>query len=197
MGKRLFLLLLGGLIGIVMSPQTLIATDEIVAMQPDFDAVETIEPVKPAESLAEPAMPATQRNVKAAPVAYVSQPKNYIVTVYTQEMIAHGLSYTDIYKTGKLIYAHNSANLLGNLKNLSYGEVFYITEPSGTKAYQVMAMPTYNKTDDGYLEHDPYLMGKIKNTALGYDLALMTCAGLPVGNNGDATQRLVVFANEV
>lgn len=188
MGKRLFLLLIGGLIGVVMSPRALIAADRIEAQQPDFDAVETVElPVEKPVEAKTISVPAPKQ------IEQVKQPVNYTVTVYAPEMVAHGLSYSDIYKTGKLLYAHNSGNLFGGLGGLNIGEVFYVTEPGGTKAYQVATKVLYNKTADGYLNNDPYLMGNIVYTAMGHDLALMTCAGVSYGN-GDASQRLVVFA---
>ena len=59
-----------------------------------------------------------------------------------------------------------------------------------------MTTAVYQKTADGNLEGDPKLMGNIASTALGYDVALLTCAGTPYGN-GDASHRLVVFANRI
>lgn len=188
MGKRLFLLLMSAAATIVMSPRILIATDEIVVQQPDFHAVETIEQVEPVELVIEKPLAIAQTTVP------IKQPVNYTVTIYATEMVAHGLSYSDIYKTGKLIYAHNSDNLFGNLKYLGYGEVFYVTEPTGVTAYQVVSRAIYNKTSDEFLDNDPYLMGKLVYTANGYDIAMMTCEGSY--GNGDAPQRLVVFANK-
>ena len=58
------------------------------------------------------------------------------------------------------------------------------------------AIQIYRKTEDGNLENDRGLMTRIANTALGYDVALFTCHGTSYGN-GDASHRLVVFANAV
>ena len=52
----------------------------------------------------------------------------------------------------------------------------------------------YEKTADGYLNGDPYLMGDIVYGAMGHSVALMTCAGKMIYPN-DATHRLVVYAD--
>ena len=189
MAKRLFLLFLIASIGVICSPRGLMATDSFVSGAPVFDAVETV-------AIEEPE-PEPEAPVVAAPAAgYAPQIMNYTVTIQSGEMVAHGLSYGDIYKTGRLVYGHNSSNLLGNLVYRSIGETISVTEGGVTQNYQVVNMVTYEKTADGYLNNDPYLMGDITYTAMGYDIALMTCAGVSYGN-GDASHRLVVYANAV
>ena len=192
MAKRLFLLFLVCVFEMTGLSLDLTAADTFVSGMPDFAAVETVPEPEP-EPEPEPAAP-------LAPVAGyevpVKQTVNYTVTIYSGEMVVHNLSYGDLYKTGKLIYGHNSSNLLGNLGHLSIGEVFTITEGGVTSNYQVTNMVMYEKTPDGFLNGDWDLMGQIMRTAMGNDVAIMTCAGQSYGN-GDASHRLVVYANRV
>ncbi|MDO5451881.1 MAG: hypothetical protein Q4F56_02225 [Candidatus Saccharibacteria bacterium] len=187
MSKRLFLLSIFGIVfGLITSSEALTAADSFVPVEPDFHAVETV-PLPEPEPEPEPEAP-------AAPV--MPQLANYTVTIQTAEIVAHNLSYYDIYKTEKLVYGHNSNNLLGSLAYRYAGETFTITEGGVTRNYRVAAVVTYAKTADGYLNGDPMLMGDIMRTAMGYDVALMTCAGTGYGN-GDASHRLVVYADAI
>ena len=95
-----------------------------------------------------------------------------------------------------MIYGHNSAGLLGSLFYRYPGETITVTEGGVTSNYVVSAVATYAKTPDGRLEGDPGLMSSIANTAMGHDLALFTCAGTNYGN-GDASHRLVVYADRI
>lgn len=200
MGKRLFLLLIVGFMGIINTPEILMATDSVVAENPVFNAVETV-PLPEPEPEPAPEPKSVSLTVQyAAPVAgYATMPAtpqitNYTVTVYSGTIVADNLSYYDIYKTNKLVYGHNSYNLLGNLSNRYVGETITITEGGVTQTYRVSDVVLYEKTSEGYLNHDRTLMGKIMRTALGHSVALMTCAGTSYGN-GDASHRLVVYAD--
>ncbi|MBR2994129.1 hypothetical protein IKF43_01915 [Candidatus Saccharibacteria bacterium] len=196
MAKRLFLLLFSSFIGIFGSPEFLTASDSFVASTPEFNAVETIvepEP-EPAQEVAPVVINYTAPAAGYQPAA--PQTKNYTVTIFTDKMIAENLSYNDIYKFRKLVYGHNSGNLLGNLGSLAVGEVFTIAEGGVAKSYRVADKVTYRKTADGNLENDSSLMRKIAYSAMGHSVALMTCAGQPLGG-GDATHRLVVYADAI
>lgn len=191
MGKRLFLFVLIGLMGLANTSGILTAADAVkVTGLNDAKAVETVALVEP-----EP-----EPEVIYAPAAGYAPVTpliaNYTVTVYSADIIADGLSYYDIYKTGMLVYGHNSSNLLGSLSNRYEGEIFTVTEGGVATNYRVAVKIWYNKTADGYLEGDPYLMGDIVDTAMNHSIALMTCAGVSYGN-GDASQRLVVYADRV
>ena len=200
MGKRLFLLLIISFIGIINTPNILMATDTVEAENPVFNAVETV-PLPEPEPEPEPE-PVSTTVQYAAPVAgYVTTPAapqvvNYTVTVYSGTIVADNLSYYDIYKTNKLVYGHNSYNLLGNLVNRYVGETITITEGGVAQTYRVSDIVLYEKTSDGYLNHDRTLMGRVMRTAMGHSVALMTCAGTSYGN-GDASHRLVVYADAI
>ena len=211
MAKRLFLLIICNLITVATTPGLLMATDKVgVTALSNTGVVETVplpveEPEEPeTEVVIAATQPATRAaNTVAAPVAgqattaktaTSAKSVNYTVSIYSNTMVAHNLSYNDLYKTGKLVYGHNSASLLGNLAARRVGEIITVTEGGVAKKYRVAAITRYEKTADGYLNGDPYLMGKIMRTALGHDIALLTCAGTAYGN-GDASHRLVVYAD--
>ena len=218
MAKRLFLLLLICSIGIAVSPSLLSADNYFPIKGPDFNAVETIipepepevepEPVKevvveqkPAVEQKAVATPASYATVEVAPAPVVPKTVNYTVSFYVNSLdeysrTASNLSYSGIYKFRKMIYGHNTANLLGNLAGRQVGETITITEGGATKNYRVAAIQVYQKTADGYLEGDKRLMNNIANTAMGHSLALLTCHGTNYGN-GDASHRLVVFVDEI
>lgn len=200
MAKRLFLLIIAGIMGATLSSETLMATDDFAAQEPVFHAVETV-PLPEPEPESEPEVVAeyVAYNAPAAgyePVAaYVPQTVNYTVTFYSSGIEVNP-DYYNIYKTGKLIYGHNSGNLLGDLAYRYVGEVITITEGGVIANYQVTDIVTYEKTADGYLNGDRGLMGRIMRSAMGHTVALMTCAGTSYGN-GDASHRLVVYADAI
>ena len=184
MGKRLFLLLFAGVMGMVSTSTALTAADGFEVKEPVFHAVETVVPE-----------PEPEPEVVYQPV-YTPQMANYTVTIYSGEMVAHDLSYADIYKTGKLVYGHNTGYLLGSLAYRYIGEEFTITEGGVATKYQVTDIALYEKTADGLLNNSKVLMKQIMQTAMGHSVALMTCAGTAYGN-GDASHRLVVYADAV
>ena len=209
MGKRLFLLLFIGLMGISLTPDFLSADDYFPIKNPEFHAVETKipEPEPVPEPAPEPVkIIVRQTAAKQAATAAITPPTpqkvNYTVSYYVGSpaefnSIALNLSYNGLYKYRKMIYGHNSGNLLGNLSNRKVGEIITITENGIVKNYQIASIRTFRKTEDQHLENDPNLMTNIANTALGHDIALFTCAGRVLGKSGDATHRLVVFANQI
>lgn len=205
MGKRLFLLLFSAFIGIIASPEILMASDSFTLTGLNNAGITETVPIvveEPEEEVVN--TDSSQRTSYSYKEDYsepVSRTKNYTVSVnvgsideYTSSV--YSLSYSHIYKFRKMIYGHNTSNLLGSLTSLDYGEVFTITEGGVTKEYQVMDVSIYTKTADGNLENNPKLMGKIANSAMGYDVALLTCYGTSYGN-GDASHRYVVFANAI
>ena len=109
--------------------------------------------------------------------------------------LASNLSYGDIYKFQKLVYAHNSSNLLGSLAYRYEGELITITEGAEATTYRVSAKVLYERTADGNLNGDKALMRDIAYNALGHDMALMTCAGTPNGHGG-ASHRLGIYADK-
>ena len=200
MAKRLFLLItamIASLLAIVTGPEFLTATDTVaVTGLSNKGVVETIPLPEP-----EPE-PVVTTVVAKAPVAGVAKAapapavQNYTVTIFSGQMVVHDLSYGDIYKTGKLVYGHNTGTLLGSLHSLGVGQTFTVTEGGAVTTYRVSDRVLYEKTADGYLNHNKGLMGSIMRTAMGHGVALMTCAGTSYGN-GDASHRLVIYGDAV
>ena len=208
MGKRLFLLLFISILGVIIDPYFLSADHAPEAKLPDFHAVETVVPEETASNNPETSIATETPKAPRADIApvIVAEPapvatKNYTVSYYVGSIeeytnTAVNLSYSGLYKFSKMIYGHNTANLLGNLSSMYIGEQFTVNENGTTNTYQVVNIVTYRKTADGNLENDRMLMKKIATTAMGSDLALFTCAGTMYGN-GDASHRLVVYANRI
>lgn len=209
MAKSLFLLLISNIIGIAFGFNYLSATDTIQTKTPGFDATqmetipEIVENVSVQPSIVEAApapVTAPAPAVAAAPVApvqvYVPSYVNYNVTIVTDKLVIDGLSYSDIYRTGKFIYGHNTANLLGNLTSLRHGEIFTLTEGGVTRQYRVIDSNIYEKAANGYLNGSKAVTKQVEINANGYDISIMTCYGTPYGN-GDASHRYVIFANAV
>ena len=129
MAKRLFLLLCVNLM-MVLSPWFLTAADTVsVVGVDDSRAVETVIPPEPEPELV------VASTVVTASAPVTPRVVNYIVSVVTDEIVGENLNYSSIYRTGKFIYAHNSSNLFGNLKNLNYDDIFTITEAGVTRTY--------------------------------------------------------------
>lgn len=196
MGKRLFLLLFAGIMGVVSSSTFLTDADEVVVAGIANTGVETVPLPEP-----EPAVATAEvyNYTPAAPVAgyapVATGPRvNYNVTAYVGSMqefnaISQSLSYSDIYKYGNLIYAHNSPALMGNLSSLYAGEVFTVTEGGVAVEYQVAVKPTEYAVSD--LAANRGAKMKSVTTGNGYDLALMTCVG------DGSVSRYIVYANKV
>lgn len=107
----------------------------------------------------------------------------------------------------KFIYGHNSAAVFGNLKNLRVGvDTFTVTLNGTTSTYRIVNKVIYDYELGGNgalrLNGDTSInymnrTAKAKdNNNVQYDLALMTCHGQSLGS-GNATQRLVLFANKI
>ncbi len=190
MGKRLFLFISICALVMVAQPQFLTACDAVVLTGVDDSTAVLTTPLSDPEpeSIPDPA-PATG----VAPVA-ATMSINYNVTIVTGEIVADNLSYSAIYRTGKFIYGHNTSNLLGNLGNLNIGDNFTITENGVVSNYRVADKVLYEKSANGYLNGSWSLTYDVEVNASGHSVSLMTCAGTSYGN-GDASHRLVVFAD--
>ena len=199
MAKTPFLLLIFSLIGVILTPQFLAATDTVELTRVNMSAaVETVPLPEP-----EPA-PVPAAVVAKAPVAGAAQNitapapvmRNYTITAVTDQIVANP-SYNNIYRTGKFIYAHNTAGLLGNIGSLQDGETFTLTEGGAVKTYRVAFRQIYEKSQaNGMLNGSKPLTIDVEINALGHSISMMTCAGTSLGN-GDATHRLVVFADQI
>ena len=103
---------------------------------------------------------------------------------------------------GRFLYGHNSNNVFGGLKNLSNGSTLTLTLNNKTTTYRVSAIVIFEKNQEtGKLTlngEGSYMnnVARAKYNGTQYDLSLMTCHGTSLGH-GDATHRLVIFANAI
>ncbi len=157
-------------------------------VEPAYEELSYEEPAYEEVAYVEPMVSNSNEGYGAVPEPeYLS----FWVSVYANK-IEVSPSYYDIYQTGKLIYGHNTSSLLYDLNYLYTGDVFLI---NGTK-YRVSDRVIYEKTDDYSLNGSRSVMKKLKNSAYGHSVALMTCYGTYYGN-GDASHRLVIFADSI
>lgn len=170
MGKRLFLLLFAGIMGLVSSPVVLTAADYVSLKGMNNAGVTETVPLPEPEPEPEPEI------IYETPVIVKPQIVNYTVTTYINsraeyEATHDKLSYADIYKFRQMIYAHNTPMLLGNLPNRHQGEIITITEGGVAQRYVVAAEPQMIPVSD--------LVGKMNMIANGngHSLAMMTCEG--------------------
>ena len=134
-----------------------------------------------------------------------SKVKNYTITKIDTEIEQNPTNY--IHRLNKLVYAHNSNDLLGSIKDLEVGETFTLTENGTVKTYKVAEVKIFAKSGSKTLSlctsgyencEGTYYMSTLINARINgktYDAALFTCDGTSLGN-GDATHRRVVFAIE-
>ena len=93
----------------------------------------------------------------------------------------------------KFLYGHNTETVFGMLKNLPIGSTFSVTEDEIESNYQIASSITLEKSETARFMN-ALVDGRYKGNR--YDLVLMTCAGESLGG-GDATHRLIVFANRI
>ncbi|MBO7561240.1 sortase [Candidatus Saccharibacteria bacterium] len=103
---------------------------------------------------------------------------------------------------GRFLYGHNSSNVFGGLKNLSIGNIFTVTLNNETVTYRIAEKVVFEKNQEtgkltlnGAGSHMNNV-ARAKYNGTQYDLSIMTCHGQSLGH-GDATHRLVIFANRI
>ena len=186
MKKYILMMLFSSFVGIFANPEILSASNSVKTL--DLDSSKIVQTVIP-----EVPKVAEEVYVASEPVYEpVYEPRIFSVGVTVDKNdIEVNPSYSDIYQTGKLIYAHNTSNLLRGLYDLYSNDTFIINGVT----YRVSDRVVYDKTDAYSLNGSRAVMKNLKNSAYGHDFALMTCYGTSLGN-GDATQRLVIFADK-
>lgn len=197
MCKKILAILLSSFIGIMASPELLSASNSVsLTGINNAGIVETVIP----EPEPEPVVYAnTATSTPVYTAVYVPQVTNYTVTNYSGGFVSEP-NYYDIYKTNKLIYAHNTGNLLGNLVYRYPGEVFTITEGGVTRNYQVTEIRVYtlmNREILNYNGQNYTMKANAISGAAGYDVALMTCYGAYNAALGTSEQRWIVYANAI
>lgn len=127
--------------------------------------------------------------------------QSYTITKVTSNLVASP-TYSDIYRTGRLVYAHNSSGLFGYLRNLRVGSSVTLTENGVTHTYTVAGIGHFTKVpyrngenlvdcDASYNNCSSTMrMGMLVNNAMGHTLAMMTCDG-----GAGTPRRLIIFLN--
>lgn len=188
MKKYIIMMLLSSFIGIFSNPEILSASNSVAVTGLDnSNIVETVIP-----EVEEPVYEASyetyyETSYETSYEAPAPQMQSYWVSIYTggnPRTVVEYPSYSDIYQTGKLVYAHNTAGLFGDLKDLHNGDMLMVDGVT----YKVSNREEYAEAD--------VPMAKLIRDALGHNIALMTCYGVEYGN-GDASHRLVIFADAI
>ena len=204
MARSLFLLIISSIIGAICNPIILAAADDVALSGLDnAGVVETVplpepEPVVIAKA---PDAGVVRSSINVTPVAPVYA-NSLTIAGRTLEVVDVANTAVDagghVNRYGKLLYGHNSAGVFGVLSSIGVGSVFTVTNGGMATSYVVREVATYAKISDTKLELDGvgYRMTAIVNAKGRYSLALMTCAGEMYGN-GDASHRLVIFADAI
>lgn len=216
MMKRLFLLLIFSLIGVIVNPSILAANKIEKINSPVLNDPETIIEEKiieaqitnEIESLASKKQPETSTYIAPNNITIMEKTVPLIQTGSTEIVYDYAASrYGE-----KFIYGHNSAAVFGVLYSAGVGQSFSTTMNGITKNYMISDIVVYEKNQSNYLlqlngrgNYMNSVAAAIKKsinestsqvTLSYYDLSIMTCYGIMLGG-GDATHRLVIFANEI
>ena len=223
MAKRLFLLIIFSLISVFNAPSFLAATDTVTISRVNhIGTVETVLPPEPEpEPVSSPEFASVSTYSASAPVvattatapapapapAAVTIPNAIAITGRVIPIVDVADTAVDsgdhVNKYGdKFLYGHNSAAVFGGLGSLGVGSIFTVSYGGVSTNYQVTKVVLYEKNvETGQLQ----LKGKgtfmravaaARSEGVQYSLSLMTCAGTMYGG-GDASHRLVIFANAV
>lgn len=218
MFKKALIILLSSFIGIVGSPDFLIASDDVNVL--DLDQTKVVQTVipepepepEPAPAAATPVYNYVAPAAPAAPVAVAPAPApaptNHLdlagrsLTVeYTSSTAVDAGGVVKFYNN-KFLYGHNSGAVFGFLPSVGIGQTFSLTYNGVVTHYRVSNKVEYAKTGATTLGigNTTYKMGHVAN---GYDpnevrhsIVMMTCSGVSYGN-GDASHRLVLFADAI
>lgn len=102
----------------------------------------------------------------------------------------------------RFYYGHNTGAVFGGLVNYGVGSGFSIYYGGVLHNYRVAKVMIFEKNvSNGHLELNGsgnYMrsVADARSSGVQYDVSLMTCHGTSYGN-GDASHRLVLYANEI
>ena len=210
MGKRLFLLILIGLLEVVNAPQFLMADDG--ARLTGFDDTKAVKTLVASETQNDVALQVTEVAVAKTANTTVKQPETYSVAPMPANAItvdSRTIEILDVADTSvdtgdhvnkygaKFLYGHNTPGVFGGLLGMGVGNVFTVAYGGTARNYQVVETQHFQKNSDHSLidvnTRVEYKMSAIANGKNKYDLVLMTCADyLP-----NTPNRYVLFANAI
>ena len=212
--KNYIMIILATLItGIMLNNANVVKADVSadISTTPETTSISTLDTIteKETEEIASSANISVKTTKKTTTVVKTtSNVPNYTISDVNPNEIKEDPG-SIIRRANKLVYAHDSNNLLGSIKNLSAGSTFTLTENGITTTYKVVATQIFKKVSkntlapcaSGYTDcSGTYYMSNLdKGTRFmgkSYSVALFTCDGTSLGG-GDATHRRVVFAYQV
>ena len=226
-GKRLIIIFLSSFFGITMAPDILVGADSVELQDVSYSfnypekkveaktvavttPVETSKPAATAPKTSQtPAKPAAATPAPAQPVApknVVSIAGRVISVVNVNDTRVDAGDHVNFYRE-KMLYGHNSSAVFGGLKNLGIGSNFTLTMNGVITNYRVARVVVFDYEEtangNGALRYNNDGRNYILNTVrakdtndVQYDISVMTCHGKSFGNH-NATQRLVLFANQI
>ena len=210
--KNYIMIILATLITGIMLNNTNVVKADIstdISFAPETTSISALDTIteKETEEIASSANISVKTTKKTATVVKTtSNVPNYTISAVDASIQKN--PGTVIRRANKLVYAHNSNNLLGSIKNLTTGSTFTLTENGVTTTYKVAESQIFEKTSSntlalcasGYTNcSGSYYMSGLQNARFNgksYSIALFTCDGTSLGG-GDATHRRVVFAYQV
>ena len=212
MTKRLSLLLFLSILETILMPGLLAAGDNLAVKSPEFHAVETVE--AKVEEAGKVQTEQSSTNNRAETTATLAKTA-YSVTIAPKNSInitGRALEVVDVANTtvdagghvnrygGKFYYGHNSGAVFGRLTALGVGSTFSIVDGGSTTNYRVEKVVIFEKNNNKLQLNGA---GSYMNAVAGaihlgthYSVSIMTCYGTSYGN-GDASHRLVLFANAI
>ena len=219
MAKRLFLLLISGFIGIISAPEILMASDGFDLIGLDSSGIVETVPIvaeeEPEEEQEEEDNTQTTYHYATYSEDDYEEPEpvyvapNDSITIAGRTLDIVDVSDTTVDAGGhvnkygdRFLYGHNTSNVFGGLTSLGVGSRFSVTYDGDTTYYAVTQIVIYEKNrDTGKLQLNgagSYMrsVANAKYDGVQYDLSIMTCYGTSYGN-GDASHRLVLFANAI
>lgn len=223
MARRLFLLLFSAFVGIFSSPEILMASDDYtLSGLNNAGIVETVPIVEETVAVEENVVTSsnvgvgsnsdTRNNVRAVSTQVLTPAPVYVASSNSISVAGRTLEIVDVTSTAvdsgnhvnkygeRFLYGHNSAGVFGGLVNLGVDSTFSVAYGGKTTNYRVAKIVIFEKNvETGRLQLNGagnYMksVANAKSDGVQYSLSLMTCYGASYGN-GDASHRLVIFAN--
>ena len=221
MFKKIAIILFSGLLGIFVNPEILTASDTVTLTDLDNSSIVQTVPLPEKANINF----ALQEETSDEQVAYYEEPyyEEYYEEAYYEpvyyapynsiQITGRTIEVVDVDDTSvnsgdhvskygdKFLYGHNSWSVFGELYNMVVGDTFTLNYNGSSNTYVVREIVVYEKNVElGRLQINGagsymYSVSRAKSiSGITYDYALMTCYGTSFGN-GDASHRLVIFAN--
>ena len=199
MFKKTLIILLSSFLGIVGSPDFLLASDNVDLV--DLDQAKIVQTIIPEPEPTTIAYNPVVYTAPAVPANHLDIAGRMLTVEYTDSTAVNAGRVVKFYNN-KFLYGHNSGAVFGFLPSVGIGHTFSLTYNGVVTTYRVSNKVEYAKTSATTLGigNTNYKMGHVAN---GYDpnevrhsIVIMTCSGTSYGN-GDASHRLVLFADAI